>query len=274
MVFFKVLFPPLPREPLMSLKNLLFIFVAIGLVALPVSLFAAPQIEIDSADFDVGVVREENSTLAKHTYIVSNPGDSTLSILNVRPGCGCTTAGFDSVIPPGKTGRINVEVNIEHFPDGEFQKRISITSNAEKQSSYTLIIRGTKRNIISTEPETVHFYTGKEQDTGVTILLKTDRKNFSITSVTFSPNQNNEPLNWRSSIPMPFFLTKMPDTVEAKPAVPNTSAPAAPPLSIYKLKIPRSPNSREELYGQLIINTNLPEKPEVKISGMIEAAKP
>jgi hypothetical protein len=258
----------------MSFKNSVFVFVTVGLAALPSSLFATPQIEVDSSDFDVGVVREENFSKVKHSFLVKNTGDSLLSIIAVRPGCGCTTAGFDSVILPGKTGRINVEVNTEHFPEGEFQKRISITSNVEKKSPYTLIIRGTKRNIISTEPETVHFYTGKGQDTGVTILLKTDRKDFSITGVTFSPNQSNEPLDWRSSIPMPFSFIKMPDVVEVKPAISKNSAPAEPPVSIYKLKIPSSPSSRDDLYGQLIIGTNLPEKPEVKISAMIEAVKP
>jgi len=258
----------------MSLKNSVFVFVAVGLFALPISLCAAPQIKVDSADFDVGVVREDNISKVKHSFLVMNTGDSALSIISVRPGCGCTTAGFDSVIMPGKTGRINVEVNTEHFPEGEFQKRISVTSNAEQKTPYTLIIRGMKRNIISSEPETIHFYAGKGPDTGVTILLKTDRKDFSVTGVTFSPNQTNEPLDWRSSIPLAFSFTKMPDTVKAKPSDSKNSAPAEPVVSIYKLKIPNSPTSRDDLYGQIVIGTNLSEKPEFKISSMIEAVKP
>lgn len=258
----------------MSLRNLLVVFIATGSVALTASLSAAPQIAVDSADFDVGVIKEGYSTSIRHSFLVTNPGDSLLLIEEVRPGCGCTTAGFDSVIPPGKIGRIKVEVNTEHFPEGEFQKRISITSNALNNSPFNLTIRGIKRNIISTDPDAVNFHAGIGRDTGVTILLKTDRKDFSVIGVTFSPNQNNDALGWRSSIPMAFSLTKIPDTVEAGAAVSKTGTPAVLPVFVYKLKIPGSPNSKEEVYGQLVITTNLPEKPELKISGMVEASKP
>ncbi len=258
----------------MSLRKSLVLFIAAGSVALPASISAAPQIAVDSADFDVGVIKEGYSTSIRHSFLVTNPGDSLLLIEEVRPGCGCTTVGFDSVISPGKIGRIKVEVNTEHFSEGEFQKKISITSNAPNNSPFILTIRGIKRNIISTDPDAVNFHAGIGRDTGVTILLKTDRKDFSVIGVSFSPNQSNDVLGWRSSIPMTFSFVRIPDTVEAGAVGSKTGTPAMPPVFVYKLKIPSSPNSREEMYGQLVITTNLPEKPELKISGMIEGSKP
>ena len=239
------------------MKSSLRMLLAMVIVIFPAATFSSPEMKVDSADFNAGIVREGAVQLVKHTYIVRNTGDSALIISEVRPGCGCTTAGFDSVIQPGKTGRINVVVNAEHFGEGEFQKRVTVTSNAEKSSPFILIITGVKRNIVSTEPDAVRFEAGREPDTGV----------------TFAPTQTNEPMNWRSSIPLSFSFTRMPDSIRAASPAKVPGASAEPQLAVYKLKITRSPGSKEDEYGNLTISTTLPDKPEVKISAMIVAAK-
>jgi hypothetical protein len=254
----------------MSLRRSLF---PVVIACLAFSLSAGPKIRIDSSDFDIGVAKEETSSHVNHTYIVSNPGDSTLIISNVRPGCGCTSAGFDSTIPPGKTGRINVEVNTEHFSEGPFEKKISVISNADREApAYTLTIRGIKRSTISTTPTSVHFNAGPGRDTGEVLLLKTDRQNLAVTGVSFTTDQNDAAMGWRTSIPMSYTLTRLPDSITVRDDASKTGA-TEPGLATYRLKIRYSPSQKGDLYGQLIIKTNIPVKPEISISGMIESAR-
>ena len=48
--------------------------------------FAAPQISVDSATFDLGVMYEGKLTTATHAFKVKNTGDSILHIQQVKPG--------------------------------------------------------------------------------------------------------------------------------------------------------------------------------------------
>jgi hypothetical protein len=57
-----------------------------GLVALPAALLASPMISVDSADFDVGIIYPSGVKTIKHTFKVTNTGDSVLKIKQVKPG--------------------------------------------------------------------------------------------------------------------------------------------------------------------------------------------
>ncbi|MBN1577001.1 MAG: DUF1573 domain-containing protein [Chitinispirillaceae bacterium] len=49
-------------------------------------LSAAPMIKVDSANFDMGIIKEGAQKSIKHTFIVKNTGDETLIIEKVKPG--------------------------------------------------------------------------------------------------------------------------------------------------------------------------------------------
>jgi hypothetical protein len=49
-------------------------------------LSAAPNISVDSATFDLGVIYEGKMPSATHVFKVKNTGDSTLFIKSVKPG--------------------------------------------------------------------------------------------------------------------------------------------------------------------------------------------
>lgn len=70
----------------MHLARRSYSILCLGLLLLPAALFASPKIVIDSADFNVGDVREGEATSFKHTFVVKNTGDSTLVIEKVKPG--------------------------------------------------------------------------------------------------------------------------------------------------------------------------------------------
>jgi hypothetical protein len=48
--------------------------------------FALPEISVDSATFDLGVIYEGKMPAATHVFKVKNTGDSTLFIKQVKPG--------------------------------------------------------------------------------------------------------------------------------------------------------------------------------------------
>src|SRR5262249_8072316 len=72
------------------------------------TLSAAPRIQFSTPTFDFGKV--EAGTAIKHDFIFTNTGNAVLEIRDVKPSCGCTTAGqWDRLVQPGKTGSIPVK---------------------------------------------------------------------------------------------------------------------------------------------------------------------
>lgn len=70
----------------MHLARRSYSILCLGLLLFPAALFASPMIAIDSADFNVGNVREGEAKSIKHTFVMKNIGDSTLVIEKVKPG--------------------------------------------------------------------------------------------------------------------------------------------------------------------------------------------
>ncbi len=48
--------------------------------------FGAPMIEVDSADYNVGVIQEGSVKVVKHDFKIRNTGDKPLKIEKVSPG--------------------------------------------------------------------------------------------------------------------------------------------------------------------------------------------
>jgi hypothetical protein len=65
------------------------------LIGLPFSIISAPVLSVDKADFNLGEIYQDDNNPAQHTFIITNTGDSTLVIKEVKASCGCTTVGYD-----------------------------------------------------------------------------------------------------------------------------------------------------------------------------------
>jgi hypothetical protein len=57
-----------------------------GTLLVAFTLPAAPMISVDSADYDMGTIREGAQKAIKHSFIVKNTGTDTLLIEKVKPG--------------------------------------------------------------------------------------------------------------------------------------------------------------------------------------------
>src|SRR6266403_942449 len=89
------------------------------------------KIQFDEAIYDFGKVN--SGEVVKHSFVFTNIGTTTLEIKDVRPGCGCTTAGtWDKIDEPGKTGSIPLQFNSANF-GGMVTKSATVICNDPSQ---------------------------------------------------------------------------------------------------------------------------------------------
>lgn len=112
-----------------------------ALMLLFCSLLMAQEISFKSDVYNYGNVREEGKVYGD--FVLTNTGAAPLIIRRVTASCGCTTPEYPKVpIAPGDSAIIKVAYNTEGRP-GNFNKTITVYSNAIAQPTYTLTIRGT-----------------------------------------------------------------------------------------------------------------------------------
>src|SRR6266545_7713144 len=116
---------------------------------------AGPKIQFADAVYDFGKIGA--GELVKHEFVFTNIGTTTLEIKDVRPGCGCTTAGtWDKTVEPGKTGSIPLQFNSANF-GGAVTKSATVTCNDPGQSNVVLQISGTVWKPIEVTPTMAVF---------------------------------------------------------------------------------------------------------------------
>ncbi len=115
----------------------------------------APRIKFQEMVHDFGKVKA-NEPL-RTDFIFTNTGASVLEISDVRPGCGCTTAGtWDKSVKPGDTGKIPIQFNPGNF-SGSVTKSVTVTCNDPVQTVQSLSIKATIWRPIEITPAYVYF---------------------------------------------------------------------------------------------------------------------
>jgi len=131
---------------------------------------AGPKIQFAELAYDFGKV--SSGELVKHTFVFTNIGTATLEIKEVRPGCGCTTAGtWDKEVEPGKTGSIPLQFNSANF-GGIVMKQATVTCNDLSQSNVVLQIKGTVWKAIEITPTMAVFNVSSEAQTNDTKVVR------------------------------------------------------------------------------------------------------
>lgn len=119
-----------------------------------------PHIAFDKAAYDFGKV--ESGELVKHTFFFTNTGNQTLEVREVRPSCGCTTAGaWDKQVEPGKFGSIPVQFNSAGYSGG-VHKSVTVVCNDSINSNLFLQITGTAWKPIDLTPAFISFSFGPD----------------------------------------------------------------------------------------------------------------
>jgi hypothetical protein len=108
-----------------------------------------PNISWDNPAHEFGDIKEEDGKVT-HNFTFTNTGNEALTIINVRPSCGCTSSDYTKeAVAPGGKGFVSATFNPENRP-GKFSKSITITTNCNPPTS-NLRFTG---NVI-TRPQTV-----------------------------------------------------------------------------------------------------------------------
>jgi hypothetical protein len=131
---------------------------------------AGPKIEFGESDFNFGKIM--SGEIVRHDFVFTNTGTITLDITDVRPGCGCTTAGeWSRRVEPGQSGSIPLQFNSSGF-GGEVTKSATVACNDPGQTNIILQIIGTVWKPIEITPEMVVFNLSNDVQTNETKVAR------------------------------------------------------------------------------------------------------
>jgi hypothetical protein len=136
--------------------------------AAPAAAPSGAKIQFETPTYDFG--RAKSGDAIKHTFTFTNTGCETLEISNVRPGCGCTTAGeWTKKVEPGKTGEIPIQVNTANF-NGPIMKNVSVDSNDKSQPTTVLYLKGTVWKPLDINPQFAMINVPPDTQSGSTVI--------------------------------------------------------------------------------------------------------
>ncbi len=108
--------------------------------ALPVAFgqTGSPAMVIESMQHDFGLVNQ--GTALTYSFKITNTGTADLLIVSVKPGCGCTTSDYDSIIKPGKQGKITLAIPSTDNFEGRLNKVATVQTNDPKHAMFMLML--------------------------------------------------------------------------------------------------------------------------------------
>ena len=110
-----------------------------------------PRLKIDNREIDFGeVVRGE---VAEGEFKIENIGDQSLFIEKAQPGCGCTLASYDAVIPPGQTGSVRVSLDTSKQPRRTTGRYVTVYSNDPIEPRLQLTLAATVVGSVEIKPQ-------------------------------------------------------------------------------------------------------------------------
>jgi hypothetical protein len=220
-------------------------------------IFASPKIDFNTKTFNCGNVLEGKADKLEAVFIVKNTGDSLLKLVNVKPSCGCTVVKYDSLVQPGKTAKIESQVNIKGHSSGPISKFITVTSNAKNEPSVRLTIEATVVSVIECS-ETYLSLTTADAKSPKTISLASKMANLKVTTVSFKSEANPGTPDWQAEVPLSIKYEWRP-----------TDSIRPDGYRIFKLAV-FSPGYDNSVNGRFIIKTNHPDKSELSLQGSIQ----
>ena len=220
------------------------------------TVFSGPKIQFDVKSFKCGTVIEGKTDKLNAVFKVKNTGNAVLKFESVRPGCGCTVVKYDTTVLPGKTSRIEAQVNIKGYGASEISKYITVTSNAENEPSVRLTIDATIQAVIDVSDGYLNLG-DTDRKSPKSIYLSTKKTDLQVSDVSFRANENGETSPWQANLVLPL-----------KHAFVPTDSIRANGYHVYKLDI-YCPLVDKTESGVFTIKTNHPDKAEISVPGMI-----
>lgn len=208
---------------------------------------SAPKIAVDQENFSFGQIYQGEKV--EHTFHFQNTGDAPLNVEKVRTSCGCTAALLsETVIGPGETGEVSATFDSARFR-GEVIKTIYLYTDDPLKPVTQLYIRGSVKPEIVQDPERVELGAIQpevEKEVRVTLTNQGEKE-----------------------IALPSIQVTAPELKA------ELSSDVLLPGKAVQLLIKATPREgRERLSGYVIVKTNSPYVPELRIPvyGSVTAA--
>lgn len=139
--------------------------------------------------FNFGEARRDQSIT--NTFLLRNTGSNTVTIINVRPTCGCTTAvPSTNSVAPGATAELKAALSLAGR-SGYQRKAIYVETNDPRKPRLRLEMAGLVVTDIEVQPQGVHFGTLAREGEAKRDVLLTARSNltFTVTGVNTGSSQ-------------------------------------------------------------------------------------
>lgn len=222
------------------------------------TLLAGPKMVLKEKVVDAGTAVEGQNTSVKASYILKNSGTSDLHLKKVIPACGCTKITYyDSLIAPGKSGKIDAAMNLKGFGGGTVAKMITVVSNAGNEPIVRLIIKATVQEIITVSEPYVSL--NANHPAPLNFYLSSKKNDLKITDVHFLVDQDQQKTSpdWQSDMPViiPYKWSPI-DSIGSNG------------YHFYKLGL-FMPEIDRSMLGIFTLRTNHPDKPEILMRGTL-----
>lgn len=196
----------------------------------------APAAVIKNAEYEFEPVIEGTEVI--HEFIVENTGTAPLQIENIKTGCGCTTADFTRVIPPGGQGNITIKGRTMGYGGNVFERHITVFMNDPKNQTLSLLMKGKVDEFAGVTPPTA--------------VLKGKADESIETMVTVQPGKK---------YPFKIVESHMEKALEGKIEYKIITLENG-----YVLQIKNSLHTAGQYFGRIFLKTDNPDKPEIPIS--------
>lgn len=194
----------------------------------------APKLFLTDDVFDFKEVIEGEAIT--HSFTIQNKGNDTLKILQVRPGCGCTTAGYDAAILPGGEGKITLRVRTSGFR-GNKTWGTNVYTNDPTWKQFNLTLKANVRPLITVSPPHAVIYFRENEIITREVEIRADLPR----PLTLTPTQFS----------LGGTLTYKIDEIEKGKR--------------FRISFRNVPGQIGNFRGFLKLQTNYPEKPEVAV---------
>ncbi|MFP4417448.1 MAG: hypothetical protein ACOC41_05915 [Chitinivibrionales bacterium] len=166
--------------------------------------------------------------------------------------------GYDSIIPPGRVGKITPQIDISKMHGGTFRNGVTILSNAKNSPQLRLTIKGSIKPIVGISKSYIRLKNNETE----TIEMETKKEGFQINKVVFEPDRRKKtPAFWNADAPV-----KLEYTLSKEDDKKNNDG-----YHIYTLTVKIPSAIEETLHGVFVIKTNHSERKEITVRGMLQA---
>ncbi len=234
--------------------------IALIVFFLAAAAFTGPRFSVDTKEYKYGEVNADKKEKIKAVFIIKNTGNKDLKIERVKKSCGCTDVEYDTVIPPGKTGKLIPTIRVRGFSAGPMKKYVTVYTNDEKNSEVRLTVHADLIMSLSASQRYLHVGPDNNKENPVKIVLNTDKPDLRIKDIMFNETSKDKRQKWQPDVPL--FIDFYYENEEPEPKGDGRYE--------YILNIFYEDTIEYRKYGNFIINSDHPQKPKLVIRGKME----